>query len=529
LRDYDIVHFAGHCEYDQDNPENIGWLLSDGRLTTQDILALGETPSLPSLVFSNACYSAKAGRDSADLDYQKKTYSLAAAFLFSGVRHYIGAIRNIEDPVSFVFAKEFYLQLIKGGPVGECVRLARIKLIKEYGLASMHWANYLLYGDPGFALLRAKAKPPAAKIKRKKLSKKVVVAIFSGLVIVSLCLYLGLWLPTLNPGVYPLFFKSRGLFLQGRNEEAIALSRDILKKDALFLPAYPLLADTYQRLGKRDLALKYYFDYILYSEKKHDNKNLSSAYTGIGWVYQQQGEYGKAFDFYNKAVNLSRETNDKLNEAVAIRKLALWYIDKEDYGKALELLTESSEINRQRQHIYEHRYNLACDYFDIGLVFENKDDFVNAKEFYQKSQALFEKLKLKNELSDCYFDLGEICQYEKQYQKALDYYHKGLKIDEAQGNLPSIASDYEMLGALYLEMGNDSEAERFFRQSVATARTIDAPLELASAYYDLGSLYKQKGQKNKAREYFRQAQEIYRRINHPAYGEIKQELLEMSN
>jgi tetratricopeptide (TPR) repeat protein len=214
---------------------------------------------------------------------------------------------------------------------------------------------------------------------------------------------------------------------------------------------------------------------------------------------------------------------------VALRKLALWHMDKEDYALALELLTKSSEINRQYQHIYEHRYNLACDYFDIGLVFVNKDEYESARDFYQKSMALFDKLKLKNELSDYYFNLGEICQYEKQYQKAMGYYFKGLKIDEEQGNLPSIASDYEMIGGLYLEMGNDSEAERFFLLSAATAKTIEAPLELALAYYDLGALYRQKGRKNKAREYFRQAQEIYYKINHPAYVEIKEELLQMSN
>jgi tetratricopeptide (TPR) repeat protein len=529
LRDYDLVHFAGHCEYDQECPENIGWLLSDGKLTPRDILSLGETPSLPSLIFSNACYSGKIALNLTDPDYQKKTYSLASAFLFSGVRHYIGAIRNIEDPASLIFAREFYLQLINGEPVGECLRLGRIKLIREYGSDSLHWANYLLYGDPGFVFFRAKAKSPAAGIKRRGLSRKIALSAALTIVIASIAGYLGFWLPTLNPGTYLLLEKSRKLFLAGRNTEVITIAEQILKKDVLSFPAYSLLADTYQRLGRRGLALKYYFDWARHSEGKKDSKNLISAYIGIGWIYQQLGEYAKAFNFYNKALALSIESNDRLNKAVALRKLALWHMDKEDYALALELLTKSSEINRQYQHIYEHRYNLACDYFDIGLVFVNKDEYESARDFYQKSLALFDKLKLKNELSDYYFNLGEICQYEKQYQKAMGYYFKGLKIDEEQGNLPSIASDYEMIGGLYLEMGNDSEAERFFLLSAATAKTIEAPLELALAYYDLGALYRQKGRKNKAREYFRQAQEIYYKINHPAYAEIKEELLRMSN
>jgi tetratricopeptide (TPR) repeat protein len=207
--------------------------------------------------------------------------------------------------------------------------------------------------------------------------------------------------------------------------------------------------------------------------------------------------------------------------------LAVWYMDKEDQDKALELLMKSSEINRERQQVYEHRYNLACDYFDMGLVFTNKNDFTAAKEFYNKSRRLFEKLKLKNELSDYYFNLGEIYIFEKQYQKALDHYTRGLKIDEFQDNKPSLASDYNMLGELYVEMDDLDKAERFFEQSIVIAKQINARPELAAAYYNLGLLYKKRGQRNKARDYLRQAQDIYRLIDTSDYQEIKQELLSL--
>ncbi|MDP3731716.1 MAG: tetratricopeptide repeat protein [Candidatus Omnitrophota bacterium] len=530
LRDYDIVHFAGHCEYDIGNPKNTGWVLSDGRFTTADILALGESLHLPSLIFSNTCHSAKAASEIMSTDYQEKNYSLASAFLFSGVRHYIGTIWKIEDSVSLVFAKEFYTRLIKGDSVGECVRLARVRLIKEYGITTISWASYLLYGNPNFILFRPKSRPQALKFKRDiSLYKKQAARLLLAAFIIAITIFVYIWLPTMNPNAYFSFLKSQKLFLKGNNQEVILLCNRIIAKDPSFLAAYPLIADTYQRLGDRDNALRYYFDYALSSEKKHDKKNLSCAYIGIAWVYHQQGEYPKAFDFYNKAILLSKETHDRLNEAVALRKLAVWYMDKEDGDKALELLMKSSEINRERQHIYEHRYNLACDYFDMGLVFSNKDDFTAAKEFYNKSRRLFVKLNLKNELSDYYFNLGEICIFEKEYQKALDYYMQGIKIDEFQGNRPSVASDYNMVGELYVEMDDLGKAESFFNQSMAISKQINAHPELACAYYNLGILYKKKGQKNKTREYFKAAQEIYRLMDTSDYQKIRQELLSLDN
>jgi tetratricopeptide (TPR) repeat protein len=273
-----------------------------------------------------------------------------------------------------------------------------------------------------------------------------------------------------------------------------------------------------------DDALRYYFEYAFYSQKKQNNRSLADAYINIGWVYQLCGEYPKSADFYEKAIQLSRQSHDRLHEATALRKFAVWYMDKEDSDKALALLTKSSEINRQLRRRPGHLYNLACDYFDIGLVFANKDDFSGAREFYMKSQLIFQKLNLKHELSDCYFNLGEICLFEKQYQKAMDYYRKGLHLDEVYGDKPSLVSDYNMIGELYMEMGNLDGAEQFLLRALALSKQIDASSELAYTYYNLGALFRQKGDTEKAREYLALAYELYRDVDIPLSRKVKQEL-----
>lgn len=529
LCDYDIVHFAGHCEYESDDAGNSGWVLNDGRFTSHDVLTLGASASLPSLVFSNACHSASSGEDLMDIDYQGKTYGFASAFLYVGVRHYIGSIRKIEDPISLFFAKEFYMQLISGKSVGESLRLSRLRLIKEYGIRALHWSSYLLYGDPSFIFFAKKPKPAGGRLKKGLYWHKKLVALAAVLLLFTLLsIYLYIWLPSLNPNTYYLFLKSRRDFLKGRNQETVSLSREIIKKDPLFLAIYPLLGDTYYRLGEAENALRYYFEYARYSEKRHDKKSLAAAYSGIGWIYHLQGEYAKAFDFYSQALTLSRQDKNKLSEADVLSKMAVWYIDKRGYDKALELLTKSAEINRERINSQRHRYNLACDYFNLGLLFTDKDDFITAKEFYAKSFNLFNKLKLRHELNDYYFNVGEIYKFQKEYQKALDFYNKGLEIDLTHGNKPGLASDYEMLGELYAEMDNFSQAEDFFNRSISLAKEIHARPELASAYYNLGVLYKRKGKKSKAREYLRQAQEIYSVIDSYTYQEIKKELLDLN-
>ncbi len=532
LRDYDIVHFAGHCEYDNDKPKDTGWLLSDGRFTTRDVLALSYSLNLPNLVFSNACYSAKSGAALLDVNYQEKTYSLAAAFLFSGVRHYIGTIWQVEDAVSLMFAREFYSQLMRGRPIGESIRMGRLKLIEIYGLTDISWANYILYGDPNYVLFKM-LKPDifsaGGKIKKKTKSfwRKYRIKILIVILLMALLPAVYYYLPVKNPGSYFLFLKAKEFFKQGDNRQAVFTIERIIAKQPGFLAAYPLIAQAYKRMGDNEQALKYYFEYALNSQKKNDFKRASAAYIDIGWAYHLAGDYEKAREFYQKALDLSKKNNDKLNEAAALRKLAVWYIDKQAYSPALELLMKAQEINLERTRIYGHKYNLACDYFDIGLVFSNKDDYPAAKKFYQKSLDLFKEMKLTNELSDHYFNLGEIYLFEKNYSKALGYYLEGLKIDETGGNKPSIAGDYNMIGELYFKMGNLKEAENAFHKSILLCRQVKSPLDLAQACHNLAVLYKHKNQKNIARDYYRKAQEIYRQIDPAVYLKIRKELSEL--
>ncbi len=173
-----------------------------------------------------------------------------------------------------------------------------------------------------------------------------------------------------------------------------------------------------------------------------------------------------------------------------------------------------------------HRYNLACDYFHLGVLFTNKDALVAAEEFYEKSFRLFDRLKLRHELSDYYFNIGEIHRFRKEYAKAMDCYRKGIEIDEAVGCKFNFSGDYNMIGELYLEMDNLAEAEKFFQQAVSAAKDINALPELASAYYNLGVLYRKKnGQGSRVRKYLRLAQEIYRKLDMPGYQKIKEEFL----
>jgi CHAT domain-containing protein len=151
LRDYDIVHYAGHADYHSENPSESGWLLKDARLKASEISAMGGLQPMPSLVFSNACQSGHSGEWRIGEEDEQQIFGLANAYLLSGVQHYIGTFWEILDEPSLQFAKLFYGSLSEGESIGEAIRNAREKLIEAHGEETIVWASYMLYGDPTFA------------------------------------------------------------------------------------------------------------------------------------------------------------------------------------------------------------------------------------------------------------------------------------------------------------------------------------------------------------------------------------------
>lgn len=142
LRDYELVHFAGHGERgaaERGGPA-LGWWMKDEVLTAPMLAELAGGRPMPRLVFSNACRSLARGAGEE---------GLALAMMRGGTRHVIGTTREVPDEVAALFALAFYERLAAGVCVGEAVREARLHLRARYGLGSVYGGAWVLYGEPG--------------------------------------------------------------------------------------------------------------------------------------------------------------------------------------------------------------------------------------------------------------------------------------------------------------------------------------------------------------------------------------------
>jgi hypothetical protein len=152
LNSYDVLHFAGHCVYEKDDPSSSGWIFTgDTRLSAHE---LDRIDRIPKFVFSNACESGitpdRSEQRSADL-----APSFAEAFFARGVSNFVCTAWPVDDKAALEFALTLYSCLLglseKHTPqsMHEAMKEARCKIADtDYGIRT--WGAYQHYGNPNF-------------------------------------------------------------------------------------------------------------------------------------------------------------------------------------------------------------------------------------------------------------------------------------------------------------------------------------------------------------------------------------------
>jgi pimeloyl-ACP methyl ester carboxylesterase len=149
---FDLVHYAGHGDFDPAQPNRVGWLFANGLLTPGEI---GRLQRVPAVIVSNACLSARTsqtlaggGRPDVARSEAGLLPSLADEFFKLGVRNYVGTAWEVNDVGAELFARVFYGALLDGESFGEAIRSAREALWRDKDTYGALWAAYQHYGDP---------------------------------------------------------------------------------------------------------------------------------------------------------------------------------------------------------------------------------------------------------------------------------------------------------------------------------------------------------------------------------------------
>ncbi len=170
VRTYDVLHYAGHCVYEEDDPARQeparqGWLFSGGELLSPN--ELNRIDRIPKFVFSNACQSGVTP-DRADRRAASLAPSFAESFFARGVSNFVCTAWPVADGAARDFALTLYSNLLgmsqrdqtepraQGGVdswrpqvMHEAMRTARLSIFDTLD-GHQTWGAYQHYGNPYF-------------------------------------------------------------------------------------------------------------------------------------------------------------------------------------------------------------------------------------------------------------------------------------------------------------------------------------------------------------------------------------------
>ncbi|MBC7791645.1 MAG: CHAT domain-containing protein [Anaerolineae bacterium] len=203
LKQFDVLHFAGHCQYTRNEPGRSGWIFGDGELLSAN--ELNRIDRIPKFVFSNACESGITPDDAERRD-SGLAPNFAESFFARGVSNFVCTAWPVDDLAAHEFAATMYANLLGLSREAESASAASVKArphrknastererattwngpqqmhvaMRAARLAIAHtpggvttWGAYQHYGDPNFRLFEwgVSAEPVVGRKKRKAPSR----------------------------------------------------------------------------------------------------------------------------------------------------------------------------------------------------------------------------------------------------------------------------------------------------------------------------------------------------------------------
>lgn len=547
IRDYDIVHFAGHANYNSDEPSKSGWILQDGIFSSEDIISLGSTAPLPSIIFSNACQSGQTEEWKITKGFENEVYGLANAFLLAGVKHYIGTFWKIIDESCLLFAKEFYKNVINGNSTGEALRLSRIKLIERYGESSIIWASYMLYGDPasfvfspptenrllthtshsrkifigiaaiivalvgaGIFTSRLVIKKPISVVKKAEVQENTIAVLpFENLNKDS---------NDIGSGIAEVIITKLSSLKQIKIVDSTVISRiwtdaqtfkGIEDKNVLnLIGAKTIILGSYQKMDDKIRIIAKLVDAS--SGQVADTTEVFGSYQDI-FVLQD----AIAFNILAK-LNVKISTTEKniISESQPTRNITAFeyyakaseaYL-KADYQTAESLLKKAVELDSEYQQAI----------FGLGQVYEITNRLDLAKKYYEKNKTIAEKKNDKNALVLAYFNYGRIIGRTGDFEKALEYEQKALEIAREINSKQLYATILSYMSLVYVGLDQDTKALEIALESKKIFEESNNVAALGDVYFNTATIYgfSKTLDKEKAKEYFDKAINTYQSLNY---------------
>ncbi|MDB5120666.1 MAG: Tetratricopeptide repeat protein [Sphingobacteriales bacterium] len=192
----------------------------------------------------------------------------------------------------------------------------------------------------------------------------------------------------------------------------------------------------------------------------------------------------KTLKYSGEALQLAKNLNyiNGIAEGFRIQGIGRYYQNRSDQAIESYLISLS---------YYKRAKNLAGQakiYNNIGNLYKDID-YDKGLNYFGKALHIAEALGLKDLIAGVYLNTGNIYQNKKQYVQALENYNRSKQLFIASNNPIILTQCLQNIGGVYRSLNKLDQAEKYLKEAIGLARKHHLNYAISSANLVLTSVY----------------------------------------
>jgi len=245
---------------------------------------------------------------------------------------------------------------------------------------------------------------------------------------------------------------------------------------------------------------------------------LIASFLHSQYVFSQDLETQNRIDSLIRIIDNSTNLNDTILAKAYLQLSEELYVSDPDtviyLCEKVTLITTSGLSSNPSEKVKRSLLiSKAGALNNIGAIYFNEGDIVNALEYFHQSLKVEEQIGNKDGIGTSLNNLGYIYLQHGDDEQALKYFNQALDLRIEINYKEGIASTLNNIGLVYYGQDDITKTLEYFKKSLLIEEEIGNQQGLASGYANMAALYKKQGNVEKAIQQYKKALSISEELN----------------
>jgi tetratricopeptide (TPR) repeat protein len=327
-------------------------------------------------------------------------------------------------------------------------------------------------------------------------------------------------------------------------DDAISIADDI-GESLLKARINGYLGKIFLRKGDYDKALDLQTNYLRESKASGDKREIGQAFMNLGGVYVHLKDNQKAVDSWKESLEWFREAGYDQGIAYVNDNLGVGHFWLGMFDEALEYYETSSEIMRKIGNVK----GMSSVLNNMGVLYDELGQHDKSLDSFRRSLQLKKKIGDTVGIANIYNNIGDAYYVTGEFEKALENHRMNLelmeKVEDTWGIAQALSNmaeaelelgriqeakehcqrsfelakkhsfkdifsfDHMLMGTIACLEGDTETADRYFSESLNSAKEIEEEKRIGMAYRYMARSYLRRGEKQKALESYNEALRVF--------------------